>query len=116
MRQLRRQVPVLLRFYFVLRIVDHSGAAPIYCAVRFRNLLTAFGLVIMALCASAGQTPSGGESGIEGVITISPARPGPTRVDAPGSVPLANVTFAVENDKGEVASFTTDGKGHFRAA
>jgi hypothetical protein len=31
-------------------------------------------------------------------------------------VPLANVTFAVENDKGEVASFTTDRKGHFRVA
>jgi len=72
----------------------------------------------MAVCAATGQTPplSGGESGIQGIITISPARPGPTRIDEAGSVPLANATFAVENNNGEVASFTTDEKGHFRAA
>lgn len=70
----------------------------------------------MAVCASVGQTPSAGESGIEGVITVSPARPGPVRVDEAGSVPLANATFAVEDKNGEVASFTTDDKGHFRSA
>ena len=70
----------------------------------------------MAVFTSAGQTPSGGESGIEGIITISPSSPGPARVDAPGSVPLANATFVVENKDGEVASFTTDDKGHFRTA
>ncbi len=70
----------------------------------------------MAVSASTGQTPSGGESGIEGVISISPARPGPVRVDEAGSVPLANATFVIENDSREIASFTTDDKGHFRAA
>jgi hypothetical protein len=84
--------------------------------VRFRNLLIGFGLIVMAVCASAGQTPSGGESGIEGVISVSPARPGPVRVDEAGSVPLANATFAVEDNDGEVTSFTTDDKGHFQAA
>ena len=68
----------------------------------------------MAVCASTGQTPSAGESGIEGVITISPSQPGPSRVDAPGSKPLANTAFVVENQKGEVTSFTTDDQGHFR--
>jgi hypothetical protein len=71
------------------------------------------GLVIAA-CASAGQTPAGEESGIEGVITVSPARPGPIRVDESGSVPLANATFVVENKNGEVTSFTTDEQGRFR--
>ena len=70
----------------------------------------------MAVCASTGQTPSGGESGIEGVISISPARPGPVRVDEAGSVALANATFVIENNSREIASFTTDDKGHFRAA
>ena len=70
----------------------------------------------MAVCASTGQTPSGGESGIEGVISISPARPGPVRVDEAGSVPLGNATFVIENNSREIASFTTDDKGHFRAA
>jgi len=70
----------------------------------------------MAVCASTGQTPSAGESGIEGFITVSPAHPGPTRIDAAGSVPLANATFVAENNNAEVTSFTTDDKGHFRAA
>ena len=70
----------------------------------------------MAVCASAEQTPSGGESGIEGVITISPANPGPIRADAPGSIPLANAIFAVEKNNGEVTSFTTDGQGRFRVS
>ena len=68
----------------------------------------------MAVCASAEQTPSGGESGIEGVITISPANPGPIRADSPDSVPLANATFAVEKNNSEVTSFTTDDQGRFR--
>jgi len=31
-------------------------------------------------------------------------------------VPLPNATFGVENNKGEVASFTTDDQGRFRAS
>ena len=82
--------------------------------MRFRNLSTAFGLMVMAVCVSTGQTPSAGESGIEGIITISPANPGPIRADAAGSIPLANATFVVENKNGEATSFTTDGQGRFR--
>jgi hypothetical protein len=59
---------------------------------------------------------SGSETGVQGVITIAPTRPGPTRADAPSSEPLANRAFVVENDKGEVASFTTDDQGRFRAS
>jgi hypothetical protein len=84
--------------------------------VRFRNLFIALGLIIMTVCASTGQTPSAEESGIEGVITISPANPGPIRADAPGSVPLANATFAVEKDNGEVTSLITDDQGRFRVS
>jgi hypothetical protein len=70
----------------------------------------------MAACIATGQTPPGGESGIEGVITISPAKPGPIRADATGSVPLANATFVVEGKSGEVASFTTDDQGRLRVS
>jgi Prealbumin-like fold domain len=83
--------------------------------VKFRNLHIAFGLIVMVVCASTGQTPAG-ESGIEGVITISPANPGPIRADAPASKPLANATFAVEKNNGEVTSFTTDDQGRFRVS
>ena len=84
--------------------------------MRSRNLLTAFGLIVMAVCASIGQTPSAEESGIEGVITISPANPGPSRIDAAASAPLANATFGVEKNNGEVTSFITDEKGRFRVS
>jgi len=67
----------------------------------------------MAVCVSTGQTPSPAESGIEGVITISPANPGPTRVGA-AATPLANATFAVEKNNGEMSSFITDEQGRFR--
>ena len=69
----------------------------------------------MAVCISTGQTPSAGESGLEGVITISPANPGPTRVDA-AAMALANTTFAVEKNNGEVTSFITDEQGRFRVS
>jgi hypothetical protein len=70
----------------------------------------------MVASVAAGQTPSGAETGIEGIITISPSQPGPIRADTPGSIPLANTAFVVENEKGEVASFTTDEQGRFRTS
>jgi hypothetical protein len=70
--------------------------------------------MVMAICASAGQNPAKEQSGIEGIITISPVQPGPIRVGAAGSKPLANTTFIVENTNGAVTSFTTDDQGHFQ--
>jgi hypothetical protein len=74
-------------------------------------------LTFWIMCAGflPGQTQPGSETGIEGIITISPTKPGPVPIGAPSSQPLANATFAVENDTGAVASFTTDGQGRFRA-
>jgi len=82
--------------------------------MRFRIFPIIFGLLAVAAYVSVGQAPSGAETGIEGVITISPAQPGPIRAGAPGSIPLPNTAFVVENEKGEVASFTTDDQGRFR--
>ena len=72
-------------------------------------------LAVLIMCADflPGQTQSGSETGIEGIITIDPSRPGPVRVDAPVS-PLANTAFTVESQKGEITSFTTDDQGRFR--
>jgi hypothetical protein len=72
--------------------------------------------LVMCTALCSGQTPPGRETGIEGVITISPANPGPIRADAPASVPLANATFAVEKNNGEVTSFITDDQGRFRVS
>ena len=84
--------------------------------MAFRKFPIILMLLVTAPCVSPGQIPSGTETGIEGVITISPTQPGPIRADSPGSKPLANVTFAVENETGEAASFTTDDQGHFRTS
>jgi carboxypeptidase family protein len=83
--------------------------------MRFGIFQMILGFLVMAVGVSTGQTPSGAETGIEGVITFSPTQPGPIRVGAPGSKPLPNATFVAENEKGaEVASFTTDEQGQFR--
>ena len=68
----------------------------------------------MVVCVSTGQTASAEESGIEGIVTIFPGQPGPSRSDGLDSKPLANTAFVVNDPKGEVTSFTTDDKGQFR--
>jgi hypothetical protein len=74
-------------------------------------------LTVMCIGFASGQTPSEAETGIEGVIGISPVRPGPVPADPPGSRPLANATFVVKDEKDAVASeFTTDDQGYFRVS
>ena len=81
--------------------------------MQLRRLSSALAVLIMCADFLPGQTQSGSETGIEGVITIDPSRPGPVRADAPSS-PLANTAFIVESQKGEITSFTTDDQGRFR--
>jgi hypothetical protein len=82
--------------------------------VLVQRFLVVFVLLLMCPIFSPGQTESPSETGIEGVITIGPIQAGPVRPDSPSSRPLANTAFVVENQKGNVASFTTDENGHFR--
>jgi hypothetical protein len=97
-------------------IIDQCRVVRVHFVVRFRKFPTILVLILMAACVSIGQTPSGAETGIEGVITISPIKPGPIRPDTPDSQPLADAAFVVENEKGQVASFTTDNQGRFRTS
>ena len=71
-------------------------------------------ILLFGLTLTGTSLASSLESGIEGVISISPAHPGPTRVDEADSKPLANMEFVVANEKGAVASFKTDDEGRFR--
>lgn len=59
------------------------------------------------------QTPSGAPSGVEGVITVRPAGPGPER-EGEGAAAVANSTFVVESKTGPTITFTTDAQGRFR--
>jgi hypothetical protein len=65
---------------------------------------------------SSGQIEPSRGTGIEGVITVSPTRPGPIRAgsDIPNAAPLPNATFRVTSNEGVVTTFTTDREGHFR--
>ena len=79
----------------------------------FMSLLCAlFPFTVMA--ASPSPTPM--PSGIEGVILVSPNRPGPIRKDVPSEGPAGNVTFVVMQADAKVASLTTDAEGRFRVS
>ena len=81
------------------------------------NVFAATLVVWSVFCsiAFAEPTPSpGAASGLEGVIAISPAHPGPTREGVSDKAPLVNTAFIVQKANETVASFTTDGEGAFR--
>src|ERR1700752_2428580 len=65
-------------------------------------------------CGQASPPP--GETGIEGVISLTPAHPGPERPGLASSVPLADATFLVMGPAGSVAEFTTDAQGAFNVS
>jgi hypothetical protein len=84
--------------------------------MQFRKGRIILALLTVSACFSSAQTQSESASGVEGVITVSPSRPGPTKAGIPNSAPVAKTTFAVENENGMVASFTTDDEGRFRVS
>jgi hypothetical protein len=73
-------------------------------------LLFAISLLALSTHPMKADTPSG----IEGTVTVSPIHGGPSRMGVPDSAPLANASFFVESAAGQVATFTTDEKGHFK--
>jgi hypothetical protein len=84
--------------------------------MSFRRLSLIAFLAFAGLCYAQPSPTSMPqvETGIEGVITISPTHGGPTRVGEVNSRPLANTTFVVANDKGSASEFTTDDQGRFK--
>jgi hypothetical protein len=95
-------------------IIDRREAVRVNLPMQLQTFSIALAVLIMCGALLSGQAQSGSETGLEGVIAISPIKAGPVRADAPSSRPLANAPFVVENQKGEAASFTTDGQGRFR--
>lgn len=73
-------------------------------------------LVLMSGTLFSGESESIAGSGIEGIVMVSPIRPGPIKKgsEVPNRGPLPNAVFSVANEKGTVTSFTTDGEGRFR--
>src|SRR4051812_40503674 len=71
-------------------------------------------LISLFALVSLSNTPTPAPSGIEGVILVSPSRPGPLRKDGPSTGPAGNIEFVVKKEDTKVASFTTDAEGRFR--
>lgn len=98
------------------RLFDRYEPARVNFLMRLSGFSSALAVLIVCAGFSLGQSPASSETGIEGVITVNPARPGPARIDAPNSQPVANTAFVVESRTGEVTSFTTDQQGRFRVS
>lgn len=75
-------------------------------------------VAVLVLCffplMGIAETPTPTPSGIEGVISVSPSRPGPLRKDSPSVAPAPNLEFVVKKGDARVASFTTSAEGYFR--
>jgi hypothetical protein len=65
---------------------------------------------------SVAQTAPESATGVEGVILISPRHGGPARIGVPNSAPLKHTAFVIQNEKGTIATFTTDAQGQFRVS
>ena len=74
-------------------------------------------LIALACMTAVAEAPAAGTSGIEGMIFVSPTRPGPIRKDEELSVaPVSNAQFVVKAGDATVKTFTTDGEGRFQVA
>jgi Prealbumin-like fold domain len=80
------------------------------------NLALFLMLLFMKGTLSFAQSDAGRGTGIEGIVTVSPIRPGPIRkgAETANEAPLPNAAFSVVNETGVVTSFTTDDEGRFR--
>lgn len=81
--------------------------------IRFLRRCCGILASVLLVFIMTGTAPAA-DTGIEGVINVSPARPGPQREGMPSKAPVAETKFVVRQDDKTVASFTTDARGHFR--
>ena len=83
----------------------------------FRGTLVLFlALFLMNGNVYPGESEAGPHTGIEGVVMVSPIRPGPIRKgsEVPNVAPLPGARFTVAKEKETITSFTTDSEGRFR--
>ena len=74
-------------------------------------------MLFLIVCASVARSDSkAGNTGITGLVLVTPIRPGPIRAgsETPTAAPLPNATFTVTSDSGAVTRFTTDAMGRFK--
>ena len=73
-------------------------------------------MLFLIVCASIARSDSkAGNTGITGVVMVTPTRPGPVRAGSESTAaPLPDATFTVTSDSGSVTRFTTDTMGRFK--
>ena len=79
-----------------------------------RSFAVLLGLMLVSGAVCDGDPSPPPSTGLEGVITFSPNRPGPARKGEANSAPLTDISFVVTNDAGTAKSFSTDKQGRFR--
>ena len=74
--------------------------------------------LVLFSCVVFAESPSppkqDPETGVEGVISVSPIHGGPSRQGVSDSRPLANAEFLVAKEHSTVTSFQTDDQGRFK--
>ena len=74
-------------------------------------------LIALLSMTAVAETPSPGMSGIEGMILVTPTRPGPIRKEEGASAaPVRNAQFAIKAGDATVKTFTTGNEGRFQVA
>jgi hypothetical protein len=76
-------------------------------------------LLFLIVCASVARSDSkAGNTGITGVVLVTPIRPGPIRAgsESPTAAPFPNAKFSVTSDETLVTTFMTDADGRFQVS
>jgi hypothetical protein len=78
--------------------------------------VVAVSLLFLFVCAVARSDSKAGNTGITGVVLVTPIRPGPVKAGSESSSAgaLPNATFSATSDGGAVTRFTTDTMGRFK--
>jgi len=81
-------------------------------------IMTFLPLLVACVGVASGEPNKMADTGIQGTVMVSPARPGPAKKGSefPNVAPLPNAMFRVTSDEGIVTTFTTDAEGHFRVS
>jgi hypothetical protein len=84
--------------------------------MRFRMVGIVLLLLATGACVASGQVNRATPTGIQGIVTVRPTRPGPIKAgsELPDAAPLPSVTFTVSSENASITSFATDAQGRFQ--
>jgi hypothetical protein len=80
------------------------------------NVAIVLALFVACACVAHGQLNRATSTGLKGVVTVSPIRPGPIRAgsELPNAAAPSNATFTIRRHDGAATTFKTDTEGRFQ--